>query len=153
MITYFGPRGVDNPSGCCTFNVKRTPVEERENPKLNDPVRDDAAATVKFSRLTYATVLRYITAHAFTGEYTQRFYPPHTQEQIACPCGKPLQTVEHVLTECPLYAAARRRHLTANGRPRTLPQLFANSKRVQDVLRFVEETGACIKPWERWEPG
>jgi hypothetical protein len=136
-----------------TFNVKRTPVEERENPELNDPVRDDAAATVKFSRLTYATVLRYITAHAFTGEYTQRFYPPHTQEQIACPCGKPLQTVEHVLTECPLYAAARRRHLTANGRPRTLPQLFANSKRVQDVLRFVEETGACIKPRERWELG
>ncbi|KAI0266579.1 hypothetical protein BGY98DRAFT_939093 [Russula aff. rugulosa BPL654] len=26
-------------------------------------------------------------SHAFTGEYTKRFYPPHTQEQIACPCG------------------------------------------------------------------
>jgi hypothetical protein len=97
-------------------------------------------------------MLRYATGHAFTGEYTQRFYPPHTQEQISCPCGNPLQTIEHVLTECPLYAAACRRHLTAYGQPRTLHQLFANAKRVEEVLRFIEETGACVKPRERWEP-
>lgn len=60
-----------------TFNVTRVPVEGRESPELNDSARDGAAATVKFSRLTHATALRYITAHAFTGEYTQRFYP-HT---------------------------------------------------------------------------
>jgi len=76
----------------------------------------------KFSRQTYSTLSRYITGHAFTGEYTQRFYPLHTQEQIECPCGTPLQTIEHVLTECLLYTAARQRHFTANGRPRTLPQ-------------------------------
>jgi hypothetical protein len=79
---------------------------------------------------------------------------PHTQEDIACPCGEPLvQTIEHVLLQCPLYTAARRRHLTANSQPRTLSQVFANSKRVQEVLRFLEETGACVKPRARWEPG
>ena len=113
----------------------------------------DPEAKAKFSRTIYTTLFRYITGHAFTGEYTQRFYPPHTQDDIACPCGEPLQTVEHVLLHCPLYTAARRRHLAANGRPRTLPQLFANSKRVQEVLRFLEETGACVKPRARWEPG
>jgi hypothetical protein len=106
----------------------------------------------KFSRTTHTTLLRFITGHAFTGEHTQRFYPPHTQDDIACPCGEPLQTIEHILLQCPLYIAARRRHLVANGRPRTLPQLFANSKRVQEVLRFLEETGACAKPRARWEP-
>jgi hypothetical protein len=130
-----------------TFKIVPTP-----GPGPNDRNRD-AGTKDKFSRLIYATLLRFITGHAFTGEYTQRFYPPHTQEQIACPCGEPLQTIEHVLVECPLYTAARQRHLTAYGRPRTLPQLFANSKRVQEILRFLEETGACTKPRARWEPG
>jgi hypothetical protein len=134
-----------------TFNIVPT-HKGNKNLELNGHNRDQDTKA-KFSRLTHSTLLRYITGHAFTGEYTQRFYPLHTQEQIACPCGEPLQTVEHILTECTLYTAARRRHLSANGRPRTLPQLFANSKRVQEVLRFLEETGACAKPRARWEPG
>jgi hypothetical protein len=113
----------------------------------------DLENKVKFSRTTHTTLFRFITGHAFTGEFTQRFYPQHTQDDVACPCGEPLQTVEHVLLHCPLYITARRRHLAANGRPRTLPQLFANSKHVQEVLRFLEETGACAKPRARWEPG
>jgi hypothetical protein len=64
--------------------------------------------TVKFSRLTHTTLYRFITGHAFTGEYTKRFFPQHTPEQIACQCGEPLQTVEHVLFQCPQYTAARR---------------------------------------------
>ena len=135
-----------------TFNISPPPGEGHGNVRSNGHPRDQENKA-KFSRLTHSTLLRYITGHAFTGEYTKRFYPLHTQEQIACSCGEPLQTVEHVLTECPLYTAARRRYLTTNGRPRTLPQIFANSKRVQEVLRFLEETGACVKPRARWEPG
>ena len=108
---------------------------------------------VKFTRLTHTTLYRFITGHAFTGEYTRRFYPPHTPKQVACPCGKTVQTIKHVLMECPLYTAARRKHLTANGRPRSLPQLFAQHERVQSLLCFLEETGACAKPRVRWEPG
>ena len=107
----------------------------------------------KFSRLTLSTFYRFVTGHAFTGEYTQRFYPQHTQEQITCPCGAPIQTIEHVLLQCPLHAAARQKHLTANGRPRTLPQLFDNPERTLAMLRFLKETGACAKPRASWEPG
>ena len=108
---------------------------------------------VKFSRLTHTTLYRFMTGHAFTGEYTSRFFPQHTPEQIACQCGEPLQTVEHVLTHCTLYTAARRRHLTVSGRIRTFPQLLENPKRVQSLLRFLEETRACSKPRAEWEPG
>ena len=108
---------------------------------------------VKFSRLTHSTFYRFVTGHAFTGEYTQRFYPPHTQEQIACPCGEPVQTIEHVLLHCPRYTDARQKLLNVSGRPRTLPQLFEKPERVIETLRFLQETGACAKPRERWEPG
>jgi ribonuclease HI len=107
----------------------------------------------KFTRLTHSTFYRVITGHAFTGEYTQRFFPLHTQEQIACQCGEALQTVEHVLFSCPEFTVARRRHLTVSGRPRSLPQLLENPERVQLLLRFLEETRACSKPWAEWEPG
>jgi hypothetical protein len=108
---------------------------------------------LKFSRTTNCTLYRIITGHAFTGAYTQRFYNQHTPEQIACPCGEPIQTVEHVLLECPKYSAARRKHLTANGRPQNLPQLFDHPKHVTVLFRFLEETGACVKPRMDWEPG
>ena len=113
----------------------------------------DGRPQAKFSRLTHTTLYRFITGHAFTGEYTQRFFPQHTPEQIACQCGEPLQTVEHVLFRCPLFTAARRRHLTVRGRPRSFPQLLENKERVQTLLRFLEETRACNKPRAEWEPG
>ncbi|KAI0278808.1 hypothetical protein BC826DRAFT_912259, partial [Russula brevipes] len=91
--------------------------------------------------------------HAFSGAYTQRFFPNHTPEQIACQCGEPIQTIEHILMVCPLYNEARRKHLTVGGRPRNLSQLFNHPKRVQALLRFLEETGACAKPRAVWNPG
>lgn len=106
----------------------------------------------KFSRLTHSTLYRFITGHAFTGEYTRRFFPQHTQEQVACQCGEALQTVEHVFFSCPRYTATRRRHLTVSGRPRSFPQLLENPERVQSLLRFLEETRACSKPQAEWEP-
>ncbi|KAI0274250.1 hypothetical protein BGY98DRAFT_994792 [Russula aff. rugulosa BPL654] len=72
---------------------------------------------------------------------------------MACPCGSPIQSVEHVLIHCPLHTAARRRYLSVNGHPRVFHQLFSHPERVLDVLRFLEETGACAKPRASWEPG
>jgi len=103
-------------------------------------------AKLSHSRLTTSTLYRIITGHAFVGSYTQRFFSQHTPDQIACQCGETIQTVEHVLRDCPRYDAARRRHLTANGRLRNLPQLLSHPKRVQSLLRSLEETGACAKP-------
>ena len=73
-------------------------------------------------------------------------HPDHTPEQVACPCGEPVQTVEHMLIECPLHNVARRKHLTASGRPRNLSQLFNHPQRVVALLRFLEETGVCAEP-------
>ena len=113
----------------------------------------DPEHEAKFSRLTHSTFYCFITGHAFTGEYTQRFFPQHTPEQVACQCGATLQTVEHVLLQCPLFNAARHRHLTVSGRPRSFPQLLENPERAQTLLRFLEETRACSKPQAEWEPG
>jgi len=107
----------------------------------------------KFSRLTHSTFYCFITGHAFTGEYTQRFFPQHTQEQVACQCGEAIQTVEHVLFTCPNFTTTRRKHLTVNGRPQSLPQLLENPERIQSLLQFLEETRACNKPRAEWEPG
>ena len=124
---------------------QRTPAHAEQAPGPGN--------TDKFSRLTHSTFYRFVTGHAFTGEYTQRFYPLHTQEQLACPCGEPVQTIEHVLLHCPRYTEERRRHLTAFGHPRALHQLFDKPERVLGTLRFLEETKACAKPRERWNPG
>ena len=135
-----------------TFQPERA-REKAQKAKAQEGQPRGQESLAKFSRLTHSTFYRLVTGHAFTGEYTQRFYPLHTQEQLACPCGEPIQTVEHVLLHCPRYTAARRKHLTASGRPRTLPQLFDKPERVLETLRFLEETGACAKPRARWEPG
>ena len=119
-------------------------------PAHNTPGEEN---TVKFSRLTDSTFYRFITGHAFTGEYTKRFFSKHTPEQVACQCGEPNQTVEHILFLCPIFTTARRKHLTDNGRPRSFLQLLENPERVQTLLQFIEETRACTKPRAEWEPG
>ncbi|KAI0278319.1 hypothetical protein BC826DRAFT_927119 [Russula brevipes] len=96
---------------------------------------------------------RLITGHAFVGAYTQCFYANHTPEQIACPCGEPIQTIEHVLMVCPLHNAAWHKHLMIGGRVRNFNQLFKHKQSVQAVLQFLEESGACAKPRIIWDPG
>ena len=143
-----------------TSHAYRTALREPPNgkhhptfqPTPKNPQRE-TNSKVKFSRLTHSTLYRFITGHAFIREYTQRFYSRHTPDQVACPCGSPIQTVEHVLMDCPLHTAARHRHLFANGRPRVFHQLFNHPECVLDVLRFLEETSACAKPRASWEPG
>ena len=88
------------------------PPDGRPHPTF--PTKEEPA---KFSRTTSCTLYQLITGHAFIGAYTQRFYDQHTPEQVACPCGELVQTVEHLLLKCPNYAATHHKHLTANGRP------------------------------------
>jgi hypothetical protein len=42
--------------------------------------------------------------------------------------------------------------LMSNGRTWSLKQLLETPKRVQLLLRFLEETRACNKPRAVWEP-
>ena len=53
---------------------------------------------------------------------------------------------------CPLFTAARLKHLMSNGRTRSFQQLLETPKRVQKLLQFLEETRACNKPQAIWEP-
>ncbi len=117
------------------------------------PVFLAAQNEAKSSRKTLCTLYRVITGHAFIGSYTQRFYLNHTQDQIACSCGEPVQTVEHVLLNCPLHTTTCRKYLTANSRPRNLSQLFNHPKRITAMIQFLEETSVCAKPQMEWEPG
>ena len=144
------PNGKHHPS----FQPTRKKPHQRVNAN-NPPTQQGQGEqdTVKFSRLTHSTLYRFITGHAFTGEYTQRFYPQHTPDQVACLCGSPTETIEHVLMHCPLYLDARRKYLFANGRPRLFHQIFNHPERVRDMLCFLEETGACARPRVIWEPG
>jgi hypothetical protein len=151
MALFEPPNGKHHP----TFQPKGRKPHPNAN-TINPPAhpnREKDQATVKFSRLTHSTLYRFITGHAFIGEYTQRFYPRHTPDQVACPCGSLIETVEHVLMQCPLYLNARRKYLFANGRPRLFHQIFNHPERVCDVLCFLEETGACARPRAIWEPG
>jgi hypothetical protein len=83
----------------------------------------------------------------------QQFYKQHMPEQITWSCGEPVQTVEHILLDCPNYTATRLKHLTANGCPWNLPWHFDHLKRVTALLRFLEEMGAGVRPRMEWEPG
>jgi len=123
----------------------------QEKAELNNVPPQTAKST--YLRRTISTLYRMITGHAFIGAYAQRFLPQHTPEQIACPCGERIQTIKHVLRDCPQYDTTRRRHLTANSRPRNISQMFNHPKRVHSLLRFLEETGVCAKPQTQWDPG
>jgi ribonuclease HI len=52
-------------------------------------------------REVYGRMIQCRTGHAFLGEYYKHFNIP--VDDTACPCGKPLQTRNHVLYDCPLY--------------------------------------------------
>jgi hypothetical protein len=91
-------------SAPCTSLAYRTaltkPPDGRPHPTFK--IEPNAA---KFSHTTRCTLYHLITRHTFIGSYTQRFYPRHTPEQITCNCSEPVQTVEHILLECPKYNA------------------------------------------------
>jgi hypothetical protein len=114
-------------------------LAEPRQPPFPNAERAADPSEAKFSRATYSTFYRLITGHAFTGEYTQWFYAPHTPEQIACPCGEPIQSVEHVLTACPIYDAG-------TSVPTAAPVRFRNFSLARS------ESKRCFFSWRRQGP-
>ena len=106
------PTHVDGPPNSPPQPLGRENAPHLPTPQTTTNNANNNQTTVQFSRLTISTLYRIITGHTFVGKYTQRFFPQHTPEQIAFPCGKPVQSIEHVIMECPIYNAARRKHLT-----------------------------------------
>ena len=110
------------------------------------------------SRHTQSTFFRMAMGHAFVGTFHTHPACRHTvgevtEEMVSCECSKLPQTVEHVLLDCPQYHRACTKHLMVHGRPQTLAWLFAHPLCSIGLLRFLEETWACITPRTTWEPG
>ena len=93
---------------------------------------------------------RFITGHAFVGSYTARFRP---DLPTSCPCGAPLQTVEHVIFSCPLYADARRDILQPIDHGSSLPILLNFTQGGAALSRFIQTTRAYMLPRRIWDPG
>ena len=101
-------------------------------------------------RAAVSTLFRLITGHAFIGSYAARFRP---DDPVDCPCGSPLQTVQHVISDCPLFAAARLQFLAPIDRDYSLPILLGSARGGDAVLQFLKATQACARPRRVWNPG
>ena len=108
--------------------------------------RTDKTSSDKFSCLTHSTLYQFITGHTFTREYTRQFFPQHTQEQIACQCSEPLQTIEHVLLHCPLYTTACCRHLTVSTDSAATLEVSHNYLKTQSTFNCCFNSSRRQKP-------
>jgi hypothetical protein len=60
-----------------------------------------------FAHPIFCTAIRLLTKHAFTGKYNAR-HRQWAPDPHNCQCGQtPLQTAEHVITQCPLFNEAQ----------------------------------------------
>ncbi|KAH9980509.1 hypothetical protein BJV74DRAFT_104398 [Russula compacta] len=103
-----------------------------------------------------STLFRLATGHAFTGEYRLRFRHhllPATEEEVSCECGALPEDTEHVLLHCPLTHRHRHQLLFTQGTLDSLKKVFDHPTRCLGLLRFLETTRTCVKPWAIWEPG
>ena len=96
-------------------------------------------------RHLYGLVTQCRLGHAFMGEYYQRHVPT---EDVACPCGKHLQTRDHILLDCERYDD-HRHHLAAlrpdlNG----THALLSTAKGITALAKFIQSSGAFTKSGE-----
>ena len=84
-----------------------------------------------FGRLTQCW-----TGHGYTGEFYRRFVPDESSD---CPCGKPLQTREHIIRDCARYEAHRDvlRKVSAT---LSLPEILGTRKGLEDLAAFLEKS-------------
>ena len=98
-----------------------------------------------FSRPIFTTGIRLLTNHAFTGDYNTR-HRPRSNDPHSCPCGKPLQTVHHVIATCPTFTVARRRHFHPLSPFTSLSIIFGTKEGGAVLGAFIAETQACMRP-------
>ena len=67
----------------------------------NQSQRENGEAPNPGSRGSPTQLFYASTQDMLSSGNTPSFSTQHTREQIACPCSEPLQTIEHVLLECP----------------------------------------------------
>lgn len=82
---------------------------------------------------------QFILGHAHVGEYYRRFNIP---EDVACPCGQAdLQTLRHVLADCPIHTRAREQLYTVS-RSLNFSVLFGTRKGLRAMVTFFSDSSA-----------
>lgn len=92
---------------------------------------------------TYARVLQCRTGHAFTGEYNRAINKP--DRGLACVCGAPLQTRDHLLAHCP--ELERYRGALRDVSPQLdVAHLLGTREGIAAVAKFTRRSGAFGRP-------
>ena len=82
------------------------PPNSNNHPLWKEAVRtytdpETSTALPVYSRHTTTTALRLAVGHAFMSDYSRRFRPDISEDQLACRCGWPSHSFHHLLYECP----------------------------------------------------
>lgn len=87
-------------------------------------------------------IIQTMLGHGFRGDYYARFVP---SESPACPCGTaPIQTRDHILSECPLYEHGRH-HLRAVSPSLSTPIILGTHAGLKALSLFISTTNAFAK--------
>ncbi|KAI6122618.1 hypothetical protein EDD16DRAFT_1570072 [Pisolithus croceorrhizus] len=90
----------------------------------------------------YGRLIQCRTGHAFTGEYYSSFVPSET---VSCPCGKRLQTREHILATYPTFES-KRDMLRSASEDLVITDILGTEKGIKALSEFLQETNAFKKP-------
>ena len=93
--------------------------------------------------------------HAFTSDYTARFRPDIPLDQLACSCGWPTHSFDHLVLHCPRGHAARsavsRASSYRDASVRRVPWRLTSpheffTRRAEDFVHFIHLSRAGFKP-------
>ncbi|KIJ65523.1 hypothetical protein HYDPIDRAFT_58992, partial [Hydnomerulius pinastri MD-312] len=79
--------------------------------------------------------------HGFRGDYYARFVPSESTE---CQCGHPLQTREHILSDCPLFEP-HRHHLRSVSHSISPPFILGTKAGLKALNKFIQASRAFAK--------
>jgi hypothetical protein len=147
------------------LDAKAVALKEWEQIWLKDPRRNPAYRALhhppsgqppdfvsgieNFARPIFCTAIRLLTEHAFTGEYNAR-HRPRAPDPHGCQCGQALiQTVDHIIIDCPRFNEARERFLRPVSATLSTPILFGTKAGGTALANFIETTQACVRPRRR----
>ncbi|KZW00227.1 hypothetical protein EXIGLDRAFT_797787 [Exidia glandulosa HHB12029] len=92
---------------------------------------------------TFSRLLQCRTGHAFTGEYYRAINKP--ERGLACTCGVPLQTRDHLLVGCPDLERYRR-PLRDVSPMLIVADLLGTREGLKATAKFIRASGAFLKP-------
>ena len=101
----------------------------------------------KYSRRITSTALQLAVDHAFTGSYAARFRPADPPESLACPCGVPLRTPQHLILQCHRFFTPRLDSgIYSFHRTLRYSQLYSSTQNAHRLLAFLQQSCAVSKP-------